>query len=73
MSSIICIESILQNQRHRNYVAPITDGDLGWRSYFAGAPLHKLRNKTQKQAWMDAQSAAALHPSRFSQGDEVIS
>jgi hypothetical protein len=28
-----------------SYVAPITDGNLGWQAYFAGVRAHSLRNK----------------------------
>lgn len=71
MDSVLCIDTIIKNQNHRNYVPPITDGDLGWRSYFAGASLDSLRNEEQRQAWRDAETAATLHPSRFAMGDEV--
>lgn len=71
MTSIIDVDVVLKNQRHRNYVPPISDGDVGWRAFFAGVSVGNLRNATQRQAWKEAATAATLHPSKFSQGDDV--
>lgn len=65
------VVDVVKQLPNSNYVAPITDGDLGWRAFFAGLDINRLRNDEQRAAWLEAETAAALHPSRFSQGDEV--
>ena len=52
------LDAILTNSRHRNYVAPVCDTQLGRELFFAGSNISRCRNELQRAGWLEAERDA---------------